>query len=140
MSIDTDDRTTIYRTRQLDAGQSEEEAVGYIDAGGVIHRFQWGKGLPMGRVESDMRVFRAMQYGERELGQALPTGAVRSTGVLEGGDVGWMDPDGVVMQGGLIMGEEEVGRVQGPLALAAAAALLLLFLPDEAEANRRAAR
>ena len=40
MSIDTDDRTTIYRTRQLDAGQIEEEAVGYIASGGVIHRVQ----------------------------------------------------------------------------------------------------
>jgi hypothetical protein len=51
-----------------------------------------------------------------------------------------VEPDGVVIQGGLILGEEEVGRVEGPHHAPAAAALLLLFLPDDAEENRRIAR
>ncbi len=62
---------------------------------------------------------------------------MRSHGLFEGGELGWVDPDGVVVQGGYILGEEEVGRVSGPQPQAAAAALLLLFLPDDAEENRR---
>jgi len=62
---------------------------------------------------------------------------VHSHGLFEGGELGWVDADGVVNQGGLIFGEEEVGRVEGPAQAAAAAALLLLFLPDDAEENRR---
>jgi hypothetical protein len=62
---------------------------------------------------------------------------VRSHGLFEGGELGWVDPDGVVNRGGLILGEEEVGRVEGPAAAAAAAALLLFFLPEEAEFVRR---
>lgn len=139
-NMQTDGRTLIYRTRQFDAGRSEEEVVGFIDADGIIYRIRWDKALSVGRVSSDMHVLRSVQHGERELGQALPTGAIHSAGLLEGGNVGWMEPDGIVVQGGLYMGEEEVGRVVGPRALAAAAALLLLFLPDEAEANHRAAR
>ena len=65
---------------------------------------------------------------------------MRSHGLFEGGELGWVDPDGVVVQGGLIMGEEEVGRVAGPRVAAAAAALLLLFLPEDAEANKRLMR
>ena len=62
---------------------------------------------------------------------------MRSHGLFEGGELGWVDPDGVVNQGGLIIAEEEVGRVEGPWPEAAAAALLLLFLPDDAEENKR---
>jgi hypothetical protein len=51
--------------------------------------------------------------------------------------LGWVDPDGVVVQGGFMLGEEEVGRVDGPQLNAAAAALLLIFLPEEAEEDRR---
>ena len=47
-----------------------------------------------------------------------------------------MDPDGVVIQAGLILGEEEVGRVAGEAPNAAAAALLLLFLPDETASEK----
>jgi hypothetical protein len=134
------DRTTIYRTRSVDAARTDEEAVGYVDAVGAIYRLRWGNALEVGRADAGLRIFRATQHGEREVGQALPTGAVRSAGLFEGGEVGWMDPDGIVIQAGMILGEEEVGRVEGPHALAAAAALLLLFLPDEAEADRRATR
>jgi hypothetical protein len=74
------------------------------------------------------------------LGHFTAKGHVHSHGLFEGGALGWVDPDGVVVQGGLILGEEEVGRVDGPQPAAAAAALLLLFLPDDAEANRRMAR
>ncbi|MEM7539893.1 MAG: hypothetical protein AAF639_47505 [Chloroflexota bacterium] len=82
------------------------------------------------------KVFRKTIHDERELGVFTTEGDIRSHGLFEGGSLGWVDPDGVVIQGGLILGEEEVGRVEGPLQEAAAAALLLLFLPDDAEANR----
>lgn len=138
--MSTDTRTLIFRTRSVDAEREAEDAIGFIDDAGVIQRLRWGEGVAVGRASDDARIFRRTQYGERELGQALPTGAIQSAGLFEGGIVGWMDPDGVVIQAGLIMGEEEVGRVEGARALAAAAALLLLFLPDEAEAERRSAR
>ena len=86
------------------------------------------------------RVFRKTTHDERELGAFTAEGDVRSHGLFEGGELGWVDPDGVVIQGGLILGEEEVGRVEGPLQEAAAAALLLLFLPDDAETNRMLSR
>ena len=86
------------------------------------------------------RLFRHMSHGERELGTVASTGHVRSHGLFEGGELGWVDPDGVVVQAGLILGEEEVGRVAGPQQPAAAAALLLLFLPDEQEADKDALR
>lgn len=133
-------QTTIFRSRAVDDDRNTEEAVGSVDEAGVIHRLRWSEASPVGRVDSELRVFRITQHGERELGQALPSGAIHSAGILEGGEAGWMDPDGVVIQAGMILGEEEVGRVEGPQALAAAAALLLLFLPEEAEANRRSAR
>ncbi len=133
-------KTLIYRRRSVDSGPTTDENIGYIDDDGFIYRTGWTAAAPVGRVDSDLHVFRTTLHGERELGQALPTGAIRSAGLLEGGDVGWMDPDGVVIQGGMILGEEEVGRVEGPMALAGAAALLLLLLPDEAESDRKAAR
>lgn len=82
------------------------------------------------------RVFRNTTHDERELGEFSGHGQVRSHGLFEGGAIGWLDPDGVVVQAGLILGEEEVGRVEGEQATAAAAALLLLFLPEDAETNR----
>ena len=138
--MSTDTRTLIFRTVKLDEDRTDEETVGFIDEAGVIQRLRWGEGVPIGRIGDDARIFRTTLHGEREVGQGLPTGAIQSAGLFEGGIVGWMDPDGVVIQAGLIMGEEEVGRVEGANALAAAAALLLLFLPDQAEAERRAER
>lgn len=117
-----------------------DDLVGYISAEGEILRLRWGEGRPVGRCGPDRTILRLTAHGERELGAALETGEIRSAGLFEGGALGWMEPDGVVIRGGLILGEEEVGRVEGARALEAAAALLLLFLPDEAEADRRAAR
>ena len=51
-----------------------------------------------------------------------PAGQIRSHGLFEGGELGWVEADGVVVQAGLILGEEEVGRVEGPDQGAAAAA------------------
>ena len=60
-----------------------------------------------------------------------------ATDSLKAAALGWLEADGVVMQGGMIFDEDEVGRVDGPNAGAAAAALLLIFLPEDAEADRR---
>lgn len=117
-----------------------ETLLGYLDAAQQIYQVRWGEGRKIGRVDEQGRVFRATQYDERELGQVDPAGHVHSHGLFEGGVLGWVDPDGVVVQGGLILGEEEVGRVVGPSHLAAGAALLLLFLPEAAEADRKASR
>jgi len=117
-----------------------EEQLGYLGEDQVIYKVRWGEGLPVGRVDEAGRVFRKTAHDERELGRFTPAGQVHSHGLFEGGALGWVDPDGVVVQGGLILGEEEVGRVAGPNPAAAAAALLLLFLPDEAEANKRMMR
>ena len=125
-------RTTIYKL----TSDGDEIALGYIEPDLGIYRLRWGEGHKVGRVDASGRVFRNTAYDERELGIFTPDGRVRSHGLFEGGDLGWVDHDGVVVQAGLIMGEEEVGRVDGPQALAAGAALLLLFLPDEAEKNR----
>lgn len=117
-----------------------EEKLGYLGEDQIIYRLRWNEGLPVGRVDQTGRVFRKTAHDERELGSFTPAGQVHSHGLFEGGALGWVDPDGVVVQGGLILGEEEVGRVAGPNLAAAAAALLLLFLPDEAEANKRMMR
>ena len=108
-----------------------------IDADQIIYRLRWDEGVPVGRIDDQGRVFRNTRHDERELGLFDTDGRVRSHGLFEGGELGWVDPDGVVVQGGYILGEEEVGRVEGPARHAAAAALLLLFLPDDAEADRR---
>ncbi len=138
------DSTRLYRLRapqgDFDRPEGAEELVGYLAADGTLYRLRLGEGRAVGRADADLHIFRTGSHGERELGHALPTGAIHSAGLLEGGPLGWLDPDGVVFQGGLIFGEEEVGRVEGPQALAAAAALLLLFLPDERELDRRALR
>jgi hypothetical protein len=94
----------------------------------------------VGRVDEHGRLFRRTLHDEQELGSFTPQGQVRSHGLFEGGNLGWVDADGVVVQGGLILGEDEVGRVEGPAQAAAAAALLLLFLPEDAEANRKLSR
>lgn len=115
-----------------------ETLVGYVDGDGGIWRLRMGRPQQVGRCTSARHVMRATAHGERELGQVLESGAVMSVGLLEGGPVGWMEPDGVVIAGGGLIAEQEVGRVEGPLALQAAGALLLLFLPDEREASSRA--
>lgn len=117
--------------------QYGEERLGYIGDDQIIYKLRWEEGRPIGRIDDKGRVFRTTQYDERELGHFSTDGEIYSHGLFEGGALGWVDPDGVVIQGGLILGEEEVGRVDGPAQEAAAAALLLLFLPDDAEANKR---
>lgn len=117
-----------------------EEPVGYIAESGEIYRLRWQEGLLIGRCDGDGRVFRRTLHDEREVGTFTTDGHIQSHGLFEGGELGWLEEDGVVMQGGLIFEEEEIGRVDGPLDRAAAAALLLIFLPDEAEANRQMAR
>ncbi len=62
---------------------------------------------------ADGRIFRRTAHDERELGSFSANGAIHSHGLFEGGELGWVEPDGVVIQGGLILGEEEVGRVEG---------------------------
>lgn len=117
-----------------------EALLGYIDTDQRIYKLRWGAGVAIGRVDPQGRVFRTTRYDERELGQIHATGQVHSHGLFEGGAIGWVDPDGVVVQGGLILGEEEVGRVVGPASGVAGAALLLLFLPEAAELDRQASR
>lgn len=117
-----------------------ETLLGYIGTDQVIYKMSLDQGRPIGRVDEQGHVFRNLTHDERELGTFTADGTVRSHGLFEGGELGWVDEDGVVVQGGLILGEEEVGRVVGPHLAAAAAALLLLFLPEESEANKRQAR
>lgn len=127
-------------TRIFKLSQYGEDQVGYIGADQLIYKVRWGEGIPVGRVGDHGQIFRKTAHDERELGRFTTTGQIYSHGLFEGGALGWVDPDGVVVQGGLILGEEEVGRVDGPQPAAAAAALLLLFLPDDAEANKRMMR
>ncbi|MDE0142660.1 MAG: hypothetical protein OXI80_03895 [Caldilineaceae bacterium] len=130
-------RTTIYRSRS-----SGEDAVGYVCAE-EIFRVRWGTGVSVGRYERDSdgwRVFRKTRFDEKELGRVTTDGVIHSHGLFEGGSLGWLESDGTVVRGGLIFAEEEVGRVDGPESLTAAAALLLIFVPDEDEANREIER
>ena len=134
----TSERTEIYRKRS-----SGDEKIGFIDAAGVINRLRWDAGIPIGRVETRdglHRIWRTTRYDEKEVGTVTADGLIRSHGLFEGGELGWLEPDGVVIQGGLILAEEEVGRVVGPQREAAAAALLLIFLPEEEEASREMRR
>lgn len=119
---------------------SSELLVGFVAAEGTVYRLHLGRAYPVGHTTPDGRLYQHTAHEAREAGSFSAAGAVYSVGLLEGGPVGWLDPDGVVVQGGLIFGEEEVGRVEGPQRPAAAAALLLIFLPEQAEANRRANR
>ncbi len=130
-----DNRTRIWRLR----GDYEDE-IGYVASNGGIYRLRWNQGIAVGRVDDQGRVFRTTRHDERELGRFTPDGEIYSHGLFEGGALGWVDSEGYVIQAGLIFGEEEVGRVSGPDANAAGAALLLLFAPDEQEQNRRAER
>ena len=127
-------------TRIFRKAGDTEGLIGYLDPTGVIYRLRWESGIRVGRVSNDRRIFRDMRYDERELGSFTEEGQVHSHGLFEGGELGWTEPDGAVMQAGLIFGEEEVGRVDGPRRFAAGAALLLLFLPDEQEDVKRASR
>lgn len=134
----TSEHTEIYRKRA-----SGEEKIGFIDATGVINRLRWDEGIPIGRVEVRdglHRIWRNTRYDEKEVGTATADGLIRSHGLFEGGELGWLEPDGVVIQGGLILAEEEVGRVTGSQREAAAAALLLIFLSEEEEASREMRR
>lgn len=128
------------QTKILKLSEYGEEQLGYLGPDQVIYKVRWGQGIAVGRVDDQGHIFRKTTHDERELGRFTTTGQIYSHGLFEGGALGWVDPDGVVVQGGLILGEEEVGRVDGPQPAAAAAALLLLFLPDDAEANKRMAR
>ncbi|MEZ4731235.1 MAG: hypothetical protein R3E79_29300 [Caldilineaceae bacterium] len=137
--------STAEQTKILKLSAYGEESLGYIGADQGIYKLRWGEGRLVGRIEQQStdqggRIFRKTAHDERELGHFTAAGQVYSHGLFEGGMLGWVDPDGVVVQGGLILGEEEVGRVEGPHPAAAAAALLLLFLPDDAEANKRMER
>lgn len=128
-----DERTAIYRSRS-----SGEDIVGYI-CGEEIFRSRWGEGIRIGRCERDdagWRVFRTTRFDEKELGRISPEGVIHSHGLFQGGTLGWLEPDGTVIRGGLIFAEEEVGRVEGPSLQLAAAALLLIFVPEEDEASR----
>lgn len=131
--VSEDERTTIYRSRS-----SGEDAVGYI-CGEEIFRFRWGEGVKIGRCErddADWRIFRTTRFDEKELGRISTEGIIYSHGLFQGGTLGWLESDGTVMQGGYIFAEEEVGRVEGPRLQLAAAALLLIFVPEENEASR----
>ena len=115
----------------------KETLVGYLDDAGVIYRHRWGSGVPIGRVTPEHRILRNTRHDERELGSFTPAGKIHSHGLFEGGAIGWVEADGVVVQAGLIFGEEEIGRAEGADPIAGGAALLLLFLVDEQEQTRR---
>lgn len=135
--------TDIFKYIGIDSDEDaipREEYIGYIDANAGIYKLRWGQGRAVGRVDELRRLLRTTTHGEQELGHFTPDGQIYSAGLLEGGLLGWLDPDGTVVRAGLILGEEEVGRVVGPHAAMAAAALLLLFLPDDAEADKRMKR
>ena len=125
-----DKQTAIYK--QTAYG---ERLIGLLTTDGTLLQQAGREPSAVGRVAGNI-VLRKTMYDERELGSFTAEGQVHSHGRFEGGSIGWVDPDGVVIQAGLIMGEEDVGRVEGPAPQAAAAALLLLFLPDEAAAEK----
>jgi hypothetical protein len=132
------DRSNIYKLTP-----HGEDLVGFVGADGVIYKVRWQSGIAIGRIEEngdEIRLFRTTRHDEKGVGSVDADGVIYSYGLFEGGELGWLDPDGVVVQGGLILGEEEVGRVEGPQDRAAAAALLLIFLPEDAEASRRMTR
>lgn len=130
-----EDRTDIYKSTRF--GESH---VGCVDADSVIYTIRYETARRIGRAQphaDGFRIFRNTRHDEKEVGNVDVHGGIYSYGLFEGGELGWLDPDGVVVQGGLILGEEEVGRVNGPMDRAAAAALLLIFLPEDAEENRK---
>lgn len=123
------------QTKILKLTQYGERTLGYIDQAGNVIKTVGQSSLAVGRIAND-HVFRFTTHDERELGYCDRQGTIYSHGLFEGGELGWVKADGTVTQAGLILGEEEVGRVEGPQLHAAAAALLLLFLPDEAEEEK----
>jgi hypothetical protein len=138
--VDSTDNNRTYIYKFTNHG---EDRLGYIDADQQIYKLRWETGVAIGRfqqAEGLTRIFRNTRHDEKELGTVDEQGTIHSHGLFEGGELGWLDPDNVVVQGGLILGEEEVGRVEGPNAQAAAAALLLIFLPEDAEASRQMMR
>jgi hypothetical protein len=131
-------RTDIYKLVDEDA-----RLVGFIGGDGVIYRARWDSGYPVGRVEEQdnlIRIFRSTRHGEKEVGWVDEFGVIYSHGLFEGGRLGWMDTDDYVVQAGMILGDEEVGRVDGPHRRAAAGALLLIFIPEDAEKSREMQR
>jgi hypothetical protein len=118
----------------------QDTMIGSIDAGGRIYGLSNGERRLVGYVDQQSRIFRITQYSDREVGSYTQAGRVYSSGLFEGGEIGWLERDGVVVQGGLILGEEEVGVVEGANLHAGAAALLLIFLPDQSEADKQARR
>ena len=137
LPVSHEDRTVIYRIRS-----SGEDAVGYV-CGEEIFRSRWGTGVSIGRGQRDdagWRIFRKTRFDEKELGRITAEGVISSHGLFEGGSLGWLEPDGTVIRGGFILTEEEVGRVDGPQMSLAAAALLLIFVPEEDEASREMKR
>src|SRR4051794_23454985 len=93
------EKTEIFK--QLSNG---ETLLGYIGPDQVIYKMRLGAGQPIGRIDEQGHIFRAMTHDERELGTFTPDGRVHSHGLFEGGELGWVEPDGVVIQAGLIMG------------------------------------
>ena len=93
---------------------------GYVAADSQIWRAGRQDDLAVGRVDDAGRIFRTTLHDERELGEISTEGVIHSHGLFEGGTLGWLEADGVVMQGGMIFDEDEVGRVDGPNAGAAA--------------------
>jgi hypothetical protein len=132
-------RTTATHTTIYKLAHESEYPVGHMDTDGAIYSGLARGEHPIGRV-ADGTVFRLTAHDERELGRVDADGRVHSHGLFEGGPLGWTDPDGVVVRAGLIFGEEEVGRVEGPLLHEGGAALLLLFLPEDDEQTRQAQR
>lgn len=127
--------TTIYKLFE-----EAEIRVGLLDEQGQIFRASMDTGRSqVGRV-AENKILRTTAHDEHELGAFDAEGHVWSHGLFEGGAIGWTDPDGVVVRAGLIFGEEEVGRIEGDMLYAAGAALLLLFLPEDEEAQRNAQR
>lgn len=124
------DQTTIYK--QTTYG---ERLIGVLGQDGTLLKIGGRDETAVGRVANN-RILRKTTYDEQELGYFTAEGQIHSHGLFEGGPIGWVDSDGVVIQAGLILGEEEVGRVEGEAQYAAAAALLLLFLPDEAASEK----
>ena len=135
-------KTTVYKRigdgeRMLGYTENDTSPDGLPLPSGRIFRRHWDAGVEIGRYDETGHLFRRTTYDEKLVGHVAGNGAIFSSGLFEGGELGWVDPDGVVVQGGFMLGEEEVGRVDGKQPNAAAAALLLIFLTEEAEEDRR---
>lgn len=128
------EQTTIYKLSSYG-----ERKIGAILASGDIIGASGQEPNIVGRSENG-KIFRRTAHDERELGFVDEQGYIHSHGLFEGGVLGWVESDGTVVQAGLILGEEEVGRVEGSQSAQAGAALLLLFLPDDAEEEKRMQR